>query len=161
MLIFLLLFAVPCFGDTLTTTAVQVLPDSARLTLSKVYTDVKAGMAGLAAALKVGAEHVYGILIRQQLVNSATNLLLYLISFLALRFCWVIFQRNHRRTKDRDDSWYGDAIDEHAGMLAPIIIGGILAIPSAIFFLNSAQQTITGFINPEYGAIMDIIKFVN
>lgn len=36
------------------------------LTFAKVYDDVKAGISGLAVALKAPAEHVYEVLVKQQ-----------------------------------------------------------------------------------------------
>ena len=49
------------------------IPDTAKLTLSKVYSDVKSGINGLAQSLKVPATHVYEIMIRQQIAQSISN----------------------------------------------------------------------------------------
>jgi hypothetical protein len=38
-----------------------------------VYEDARAGLIGLAKALRVGVEHVYVVLVRQQLVQSITG----------------------------------------------------------------------------------------
>lgn len=39
----------------------------------QIYTDVKYGLAGLADGLKVGVEHVYIVLVKQQVVKSVTD----------------------------------------------------------------------------------------
>jgi len=44
-----------------------------------LYQDVKEGLSGLATGLKVGVEHVYIVLVKQQIVNSITWVIIYLL----------------------------------------------------------------------------------
>lgn len=118
------------------------IPDTAKLTLSKVYSDVKSGIEGLSKSLKVPAQHVYGIMVKQQVVDSITwlvaNLLVLLLTMTALIY-WI-------KDKKTKDEWFG----------VPLI--GIL-----IFFILlfcTLSTIVAGFVNPEYGAIKEIISFV-
>lgn len=118
---------------------VKVDPQT-QLTLNRVYEDVKEGIAGLATALKAPAEHVYEILVRQQVVYAWSSLALTIVGIaLALLgfYAW---------SKDWED--FGIFLT---------IIGTITCLCGLIFFF---AMGIGGFINPEYGAIKDIIHFV-
>ena len=46
----------------------------------QVYGDIKTGLVGLAAGLKVGVEHIYIILVTQQILNSITWLIIIIIN---------------------------------------------------------------------------------
>lgn len=118
------------------------IPDSAKLTFSRVYSDVKTGIAALAASLKVGAEHVYGILVRQQLVISLTWLIFLIISCVM----WIPFFKY---------------MPDDEGVKCPYIvfIGGSSFLFTLVSFCH-IEMILTGLINPEYGAIKDIISIV-
>ncbi len=122
------------------------IADTTKLTVNKVYSDVKAGMQGLGSALKVGAEHVYHVLAKKQLVDSITTLIIYIIGsiviLLVLRL--TIFLNN----KEED-------IATGLGILL-IFITTIFII----YFACSINNCVMGFVNPEYGAIKEIINFV-
>lgn len=119
------------------------LTDSSQVTFSKIYSDVKAGIEGLAASLKVGATHVYEVLIRQQLVSSITYLIIYVIGLWSTIYFCKVWHKN-------------DEECETPLIIIPIILG----VLTAFCFLFTIKSTVTGFINPEYGAILDIIEFV-
>lgn len=66
--------------------------DTSSLSWSKVYNNAKDGLKGLASALKVGTEHVWEILVKQQLAEAITwtivdiILLIPIITFFRLMF---------------------------------------------------------------------------
>lgn len=127
------------------------IPDSASVTFSKVYTDVKTGIAALASSLKVGAEHVYEILVRQQLVKSIT----WLVEILVIILLFIFMAKPVWK-------WSTTNADESGGIsYAPGVILYICLSVSLIVGLCHIENIITGFVNPEYGAIKDIISIVN
>lgn len=145
--------------DSVTTVAKDVanVVDTSKIS-KQIYTDVKAGIAGLATGLKVSAEKVWDILVLQQLVYSITALLfsiiLAIISNTLISRGWKLWQKAKEESRyeaDFDDGIWG-------GMIG---LGILILIVGVIFTGFNLSSLITGFINPEYGAIQDIVSFIN
>ena len=136
------------------------LVDSAKLTTMKVYTDVMSGLSGLAKGLKTTAEHVYVILVKQQVVNAISSLIFdLLISVLTLLFFRGFF-KNYKRISDSKDDWFRDSLEDHFGLVGYLVFGIILGVITIIALAANMGEIITGFVNPEYGAIKDIFHFI-
>ena len=151
----------PAQNNTPTTGVVETvksaIPDSASVTMSTMYNDVKGAIIGLSKALKVGAEHVYEVLVRQQIVKSVIWLLLLFISF------YLLFNFA-KRAKDPEEQWIKNPGTSNSGP-APIgiirifqVIGGTIMFAISIAHID---VILTGFINPEYGAISEIMEMVS
>lgn len=135
-----------------TTSTINTLADSSKLSFSKVYTDVKAGITGLASALKVGAEHVYIVLVRQQIVNAIIWLIVGIIGF--------IFVLNSIKMYKSTEKWL-DSDDEFPTGLGIFRLTQILfGLLFSLIFVCHIDTIITGFVNPEYSAIREIIGFI-
>ena len=120
-------------------------------TFKQIYSDVKSGITGLASALKVGAEHVYIVLVKQQVANAITYLIIVLFFLITPLF---YFKRCYKWADENSNSsdgfsWVGFVLIT----IFPLIIGVVL-------FCVNVDDIIMGFINPEYGAIQEIIHFV-
>lgn len=113
-----------------------------------VYEDARAGLIGLAKALKVGVEHVYVVLVRQQLVKSITGT--FIIGLLVL-FAVLFFTNLKKAEEAGRDSYYIKAA-----------IFGFLSFVFLLYVLMSGTipEVVTGFVNPEYGAMESIFNFV-
>lgn len=102
----------------------------------------------LATQFNVTVEYLWGVLVRQAFINSLNNVLVFLLIIAAffLLTKWTI------RAKDEiEEIWPG----------APILIfWGLLVIFSLIFSITSFQDTLTGFLNPEYFALQQILGLV-
>lgn len=144
-----------------------IIPNAAKLTFSKVYSDVKEGIQGLAVALKTPAIHVYQVMIRQQIVKSIINV----CTVLGLFLCCIIGANYARATykehiklysEQNGGSLRADIDDTPKGPLAVglTIVSIGLGLAGVIVLCVTMQETITGFVNPEYGAIKEIISFV-
>lgn len=130
-----------------------VLPDSSvvsvpEVTKTQVYNDVKAALVQLSAALQVSADHVYKVLVRQQRVEAITALStigsLFLISILTL--IWL-------RSNDGQD-----LVDKSDGVAYLLfIIPFVLTLCVCLFFIDTVM---TGFFNPEYGALKEILRII-
>jgi len=123
--------------------------DNANVTFTTVYNDVKDALSGLAEGLQVGGEQVWDILVQQQLIGSIVWLL-YLIILIPAAFILKyaiseITSNNH------------DTIDIYVVL---IILFGIITIITIMSFLINMNAGITGFLNPEYGAIQEILELI-
>lgn len=142
------------------------IPDTAKLTLSKVYSDVKSGIQGLAQALKVPANHVYSILVKQQTSNAIAYLTLILIfvifSIVTYRLSRANYKAHLKYCKESQGDDDPDIGDSSFSVVAVIlsIISGITFITSVVQITCYYNQIIIGFINPEYGAIKEIMSFI-
>lgn len=145
-LIILLLFIIPSVSFSQGKQA----EDSTKVTFSKVYNDAKGALEGLAASLKTGASHVYEVLVRQQIVNSVVWLVLFLMSIACIYPAWKIMKAAIRHDNDTYDAY---AVP--AGIFC-LIIGGFII--TCVYHIDTI---ITGFINPEYGALYKILETIN
>jgi hypothetical protein len=124
-------------------------------TFKEMYSDLKHGIIALASSLKVSAEHVYYVLVRQQFVKGVECLFILIIGFLLI-LNWL------KKYKDDNEKWVkysgGDAGPSGLGLfrILHIIVAGVF------FFIGifNIDLIFTGIINPEYGAIQDVIKMV-
>jgi hypothetical protein len=128
----------------------------------QLYTDVKAGLTGLATGLKVSAEHVWDILVRQQLVYSISSILiaivLCLVSQFLIRRGWKLWQNAKEKG---DKNVYGNSPSFYDGVWGLMLsFGSVIFLGGIIFFTINFTHIMTGFINPEYGAIQTIIEVV-
>ena len=131
----------------------SVIPDSVDLTMNMVYQDIKEGINALALGLKVTAEHVYGVLVTQQIVNSimwlVVDLLLIVVSLIMLK---ITFSRDGKYINNS-----GTDITAKGAWLTGTILMAVLTIA---IILGSLTIVITGFVNPEYGAIQEILTVI-
>jgi hypothetical protein len=115
-----------------------------------IYTDIKDGIAALASGLKVGAEHVYTILVKQQIVKAITWLILFILS--------IILIVNWLNKYNSKEIWADD--DEPTGLGVVRVMQILAGICIFILSMINIDTIITGFVNPEYGAIETIIDIV-
>ena len=119
---------------------------------SRIYGDLKDGVLAIGQSLKVGAEHVYTVLVRQQVVNSVVYLLLGIFSLIlgVLSYKqWGLIQYDSRK----------DEFNEVRPLVFTVAFGLTSFVLSLVFFLN-LDLVVMGFANPEYGAMQDVINFV-
>ena len=124
--------------------------DTAKLTKEVLYEDVKAVVKQIADALKVGTEHVYSILVKQQIVKSIVWLIVGAIPTLLL----IVFGKSVW-TWARDNSKESDGF---SGFVAFLFY--MFTIVPMIIFMFHLDVIVTGFVNPEYGAITQIMNMI-
>jgi hypothetical protein len=111
----------------------------------------------LASSLKVGAEHVYEVLVRQQIVYAIVFLSLTIIGFILI-LNWI------KKYKDDKEKWWDSC--SHNGKGDVTGLGGLRSIQIFVALvmigigIGTINSIMTGFINPEYGAIQDVIEMV-
>lgn len=114
-----------------------------------IYTDIKTGISALASGLKVGAEHVYEVLVRQQLVNAIVWLIVFVASVIFLR---ATIKYAMKAIEKEGMGSEGEAL--------LVFFGNLLSVLIFIVALFHIDTIVTGFVNPEYGAIETIIDIV-
>jgi len=100
----------------------------------------------LAKSLKVPAEHVYQVLVKQQIVSSIVDLAVFFVGVILVVLCFIV--AFHKNT-DWDEPGFGPISS---------IIMGALSLILIIYGALSINSIISGFINPEYGAIKEIMS---
>lgn len=118
-----------------------------------VYNDIKDVVKGLAESLQVGAEHVYEVLVRQQVVISISWTLLFAF-IIILIIIWKNTMLKHFLRKIEESKY--DKADYWVGIVVSTIVLILLLLPP----LFHIDVIITGFVNPEYGAIKEIMELV-
>ncbi len=135
------------------------IPDTSQITLTKVYNDVKSGLNGLGEALKVGSEHVYGVLIKQQYVLSITLLLSIFLASICGIISYKWARKLHNKFKEENKDSYYQSWNDNIWCLH-YTISIILLVGSLVLTLSTISTIITGFVNPEYSALKDIMNFI-
>jgi hypothetical protein len=123
--------------------------DTSKITFGKVYGDIKTAITAIGSSLKVGAEHVYEVLVKQQMVYSVCWLIFFIVC-IAMTIIYVKLIKYGIKEEWDDD-----------GHAAFMVFGGMFIVAIFGIFCAHLDNLITGFINPEYGAIQDIFQLIN
>lgn len=150
--------------DTVKTSSKEVV-DLVKEGGSTVYNDVKGVIKQLASALQVGAEHVYIILVKQQIINSVVNVIIYIMLMILIYYGgkWLFASIEEVKEMNKDlgryDSRKNIADNTSRGFVSCVMLV-IGSLSFAIFFFFTISDTVTGFLNPEYLAIHYILNMI-
>ena len=97
------------------------------------------------------SNHVWDILVRQQLVKSIAILISILVYIGLIYFYKSQLVKTVERVKTEQDEW-------NKSEIWFAVLGGIVVLALAIFNISHFETMITGFINPRYGAMMEILN---
>lgn len=125
----------------------SIQSDSTKVTFTQVYQDVKGALSAIGESLKTGSEHVYEVLVRQQVVNSITYSILILFG---ITITVILLGKAHKEKQTFEDSAF-------PGYLA---FGVVIGVITLIGICATMDNIVTGFVNPEYGAIQEIREFI-
>lgn len=143
----------------------STVADQTTQIINTVFDKTTEAITELASALKVPAEHVYSVLMKQQLVISLTYSIITIFLFILGVFLISKAINGQRKANDNynkgrtgeyyvkydlDDNWW----------LAGIIAGCVILVVDIIAFISMSGDIVTGFINPEYGALHEILKLL-
>lgn len=112
--------------------------------------EIKNALEQLAKALKTTSEELWKILVRQQKVYSYAILISLLFSIGVMYSFIKALTKYHNQTLPASEF-----------QIVYLILTGILTISGIVFQATHIVQMFTGFVNPEYGALMEIINFAN
>lgn len=134
--------------------------DSTKITISTVYKDVREALSELGKGLKVGSEKVWSVLVVQQKVEAITWLIIDVLLITLLIICTTKTLKWMARLQTPDDEWHKDYIEEHPQIIVGIILSIVLLIISLVIVFGTMSNIVTGFINPEYGALERIMEMI-
>lgn len=147
------------FGMLFTMATFAQEPPEEKPTLTKevVYNDVKdlfktSGIvldSIITKAVRVtgkAAENLWDILVQQQLVKSITNTIAILVNI-----WWIFLFVSFIKTANFDE------VDN----VIKTFFGGVVILSLAIYNITHLEETITGYVNPEYGAIRELMRIAN
>ena len=95
--------------------------------------------------------HVWEILVKQQMVDSITTIAMIVAMAIICILSIIVLVRAKKYSDEKND--YDSASVITSGVIA--IITGVLLVLIVPFCLDNI---VTGFVNPEYGALMDILE---
>ena len=128
--------------------------DSTIVLKEQIYSDFKQAISGIADSLSIGAEHVYEVLVKQQLVESITWLVI-LVTGIILAIISSKLLIKGAALENNKETYH---------LCPPHCISGAICAITCICLLIGGlfnlDTIITGFINPEYGAIMEIKQMI-
>lgn len=144
-----------------TSNGIGTLYGDSKNAISTVYGDLKTvapkveeAVKEIAKGLKTGAESVWDILVKQQIVWSFCYLILFIIAIVA----WINFY--YRYNKSRNSALAHDG-DWSIMDISICLVSLGLAVVSSIHAIQYLEPMMTGFINPEFGAMKNIIQFAS
>ena len=144
ILLFMLFFTI---GVTYAQDSTQYVTNSnAEKLIDKYSAKVENAIIALAEKLQQPAEHVYKILVKQQVVYGVSTLLFVVFSVIVVFWGFKIYHKN----QDEFNGW------DFFGMFL-IVLGCIAFVISFIMFAGGG---LSGLINPEYGALKDIVNMI-
>jgi len=148
--------------------------------IKTVYNDLKSttpqiknALEALSKELKTTTDSLWHILIKQQLVWS----LCFLILFLGSVFNWFLFYKRNFKKLDDDEFVLGKQVEKTGFSSDPVITTDIIikkdrifsrfvyvhltiCITLSVFSFLHFSDMMTGFINPEFGALKTITEVV-
>lgn len=133
--------------DSLTSSLKGLVPDSTLPFYREVYGDLKAASHVMAEGLGVAIKELFDIVVTQQLVKSVTNLVFVLFAIL---FGYWAFKVG------KSTEWY-----KATGRNVGAVFLGVTCLFFVIWTFVCVNETVTGFMNPKYGAIKDIVEMAS
>jgi hypothetical protein len=149
----------------MTTLFAQQQPDTTVNPELKYITEkVSTAITSLSESLKTPAEKIWTTLIVQQTIRSISYLIIMILTLIGILFITKIISKSkwgdryHYDSDDKESTyWKGHRFNSYATLtiiMSFIIIVGLIA--SVFIFI----PMLTGFINPEYGAMKEIMSLL-
>lgn len=150
-----------------TSDAVSTIYDDTKGILTTTYSDgkdiinyitpkVEKAVTELANGLAVGAEELFSILVMQQVVYSVV----YTFVLLALIILCIAFYKEVNKIQpnrvQEDIAVKSSHIEKHLILSAGYMIG---IVTTAVIFFKNIIPFVMGYLNPKYGAIMEILNY--
>lgn len=112
-----------------------------------IYGDIKQYIEEMANSLGVAAEHVYELLVRQQVISGV-------ITIAAFVLAWAIFGAICTATTRKSET---DKYGEVNGYAVISLLSGVVLVISLIFGFIEIAGAVKQLVNPEYYAIREIM----
>lgn len=110
----------------------------------------------LAEKLGTTTEYLWSVLIQQAPISAATTLLQIIIIVIAGFFLYKL----HRKFSKKSEAGRSMYWDHEEALEAPMIIAAIIWVIFCIILFFHINNMITGFLNPEYWALKEILDTI-
>lgn len=159
LLLFASLQAIAQPKDTVNTVSTQTSQ-----IIDKVFDRTTEAIQQISSVLKVPAEHVYQVLIKQQRINAVCSLLVFILAIITCYLFIISISKSHWGDSYNYDNsspsskyWIGYRYNKYATFT---MVYGIIFVISFIYSAVSIEGIFTGLFNPEYGAIQNILSIL-
>ena len=126
--------------------AVTTIYSDVKDVTAEIYPDVKSAITEIARGLGVGAEYVWTVLVKQQVVLGITELI-ELLFILVLIIVGIV--------------WLWKTVKKNESITWVVLPGAFLILFGTFMFGNVDLTTIIqGLINPDFGAINYVLDFI-
>lgn len=143
-----IMMSIIVFGQDAQVTKTKV-SEEINSVVNNVYDKAEQAVKQLADVLKVPAEHVYFILVKQQIVTGISLLIGLLLSLLLSYISYRLLLKFH----DFEQPWYDQSVSTE-GYWTLFIVSSVMSI--ALLIINLCR-TPGYLLNPEYEAIKEIM----
>lgn len=148
-------FAVGSAQDPLAVKA--VIPPTVADQVNQVVDNVSSKVVALAEALKVPAEKVFIVMVKQQFIIALSESIVLGVFFII----FILSALTLLNKNSHEYNYYKDEFrDFNARGYITLVFSVIFGIIFTVSLLTSSDAILTGFFNPEYGAIQNIIEMV-
>lgn len=121
-------------------------------TVNAVFAGIEKTVSTLAGELKVPAEKLWTILVQQQRIESISLIAVFSVVLIIALF--VLFWSYEKANKN------GGEVYDYAETAIPSAFLVAILIAMIIVFSVNFNEVITGFVNPEYGALKEILSAI-
>lgn len=121
-------------------------------TVNAVFAGIEKTVTNLADQLKVPAEKLWTILVRQQTIKSISSIALF------VTILFVCFSALFWAYKRADKYKYG--VYDEAETAIPTLISLAVLFSMTIISIVNFNEVLAGLINPEYGALKEILRAI-
>lgn len=132
---------------------VQQITDS--LSIPEIDPELKKGimtyLQTMADSLGVAVNNVFDVIVKQQLVKSIVHVVIAIIFLILIRSLIKSYKKIKSDPLTKNDDNY-----TVPRLLSIVVLSIAFLILSGVYMI----ETITGFVNPEFGAYQDIIMFI-
>ena len=122
--------------------------DSKNAMIGTMYQDIKGAVASIAEGLSIGAEHVYGVLVKQQVITSVTYTIIFILGVMLASLA----VRSGKKADYSEREWDRDATMS--------LVLGFASFCFLFFSIMELNTIVMGFLNPEYGAMKEIMSLI-
>lgn len=159
IVIAMLLCSAGIFAQETTTVEKTVVAKEVNSIVNNTVDRAEEAITKLAAVLKVPAEHVYKVLVKQQIVLSIVNIFIAIFTIFFIIGTYKFFL--YGCAPYRKDSDYSRFYRSDGGLQIIAAILTLISIIGLVYTIVSLGVTVAGFCNPEYGAMKDITNMLH
>ena len=133
-----------------------VIPPTVADQVNQVVDNVSSKVVALAEALKVPAEKVFIVMVKQQFIIALSKSIVLGVFFII----FILSALTLLNKNSHEYNSYDEFVDFNVRGYVTLTFSIIFGIIFTISLVDSSDAILTGFFNPEYGAIQDIVEMV-